>query len=142
MHNVNYASIKLQNEDVSKLQKRQSHKSLRKYVIVAIILRPADNFTKMKTRFDGLNSLCKDCRRSKDNRLKIASLVEPISFSLVSKVCHKCNVNKASSCFRKTKRSIDGLSYICLECLPKSTWTREKQSEKITDYRLSRLSDQ
>lgn len=102
------------------------------------INKTADCFTCLKTNKDGLASYCKDCRRLADITRKNKAKEQPIVLdNSVTKKCVKCEIEKPITMFRITRKSNDNVTHICLECLPKNNWTKEKQRISEKKYRLN-----
>lgn len=93
-----------------------------------------DRFCKVSTMKDGYNSFCKDCRREKDKKRKGDKQQEERTQEHFHKLCRKCNKMKICTFFRENHQSKDGYSYTCKECIPPSTWTKEKQRESEKKY--------
>jgi hypothetical protein len=96
------------------------------------------HFTCLKSSKDGLATYCKECRHLNDIDRKNIIKTQPIFLdNTVTKICIKCNTEKTINCFRITRKSNDNVSYICLECLPKNNWNKEKQRISEKKYRLN-----
>jgi len=102
------------------------------------LTKSSDCFTKLKTNKDGLSNYCKDCRRLNDKERKLnTSQTHVIVDETKSKTCVTCNLIKSFVEFRVNRKSNDKLSHICLQCLPKNNWTKEKQHESEKKYRTN-----
>lgn len=95
---------------------------------------PIANFNKNCRVKDGYMRNCKDCRRILDNNRKQKKINDNPQPLVDSKLCIGCLHVKPSSEFRINSKSNDNLTSKCIDCLPKSTWTVEKQRESYKKY--------
>ena len=97
-------------------------------------------FSKNKLTKDGLSLYCKLCRRlndnDKDKKEKAENNIISIN-ELTIKKCSKCNVEKSLIGFKINRKSQDNMSHMCIECLPKNNWTKEKQRISEKKYRTN-----
>lgn len=107
-------------------------KSKKCYVCKKIL--PIANFVKDSTVKDGYRRNCKDCRKVLDNNRKENKINNNPQALVDSKLCIGCSHVKPSSEFRINSKSNDNLTSKCIDCLPKSTWTVEKQRESERKY--------
>lgn len=100
----------------------------------------SSNFTSLKSSKDGLAVYCKKCRRLNDTNRRNNSKENPIiiddKYSIIKK-CTKCLIDKDLSFYRINRKSSDNFTHICVDCLPKNNWTREKQQISEKKYRLN-----
>jgi hypothetical protein len=93
-------------------------------------------FTRLHGSRTGLATYCKDCRRLNDIDRKNLAKEKPIILDeTVKKVCIRCNIEKILTLFRVTRSTNDNASNICIDCLPKNNWTKEKQRISDKKYR-------
>lgn len=131
--------------------KSQSHKELINKRKIRIIEYPDEKtctkcketkliseFSKNKSTTDGVSLYCKLCRRLNDENRKENAKNNIINVNkLIVKKCSKCNIEKSLIDFRINRKSQDNMSHMCLECLPKNNWTKEKQRISEKKYRTN-----
>ena len=102
------------------------------------LTKSSDCFTKLKTNKDGLANYCKECRRLNDKERKQTASETHVNVDItLTKTCTTCNVLKSLSEFRINRKSVDNLSHICIQCLPKNNWTKEKQQQSEKKYKTN-----
>lgn len=102
------------------------------------IKRSSDCFFKNKSTVTGLNIYCKPCISEKRIERKQHVLQNPIVIQEdITKKCLRCNIVKNLHHFKITRKSNDNFTNVCMDCLPKNTWTLEKQREYEKKYRMN-----
>lgn len=96
----------------------------------------ADCFSRLKTSKDGLSLFCKTCRMVRLHHQRKTRKENPIVIDDTKlKKCFKCDHTKCFTEFPINRRANDNVSNICIDCTPKSQWTREKQYISEKKYR-------
>lgn len=91
---------------------------------------PASQFQKDSYSKDCLKKMCKKCYSVKR---KTPTQIEK-NVTVLHKVCNKCNIDKDITNFKKNYTSSDNYFHICIDCMPKNTWTKEKQRKSHKKY--------
>ena len=94
-------------------------------------VKPKTEFNKKADAKDGLESSCKECRRSGQRKLK----AEIVRLALEQKVCKKCLKTKPSSDFFIAKHLKEGLSSNCKECT--RTCKSDNKEKRIYEQSMS-----
>jgi hypothetical protein len=102
------------------------------------LTKSSDDFTKLKSSKDGLSCYCKECRRLQDKRRIETAKQNPVNIDdILTKTCTTCLIMKPCSEYRVNRKSCDNFSHICVQCLPKNNWSREKQHIWEKNYRMN-----
>lgn len=92
---------------------------------------------------DGLQGICNDCRRAKQQQRRAARASGKIATVVKSeKVCNRCQESKPSELFYRDTGCADGLSTLCKECrnLSMTKWRKEnrwKYNKSMRDFRAA-----
>ncbi len=93
-----------------------------------------DCYTKLIGSKDGYCSFCKACRRIKDATRKTTRLTYTPDETPFMKTCRVCKKELPHTQFRIHRGCTDGRYTTCVDCVPKSTWTKEKQKASELKY--------
>lgn len=92
------------------------------------------DFSKNKSKKDGLDIYCKLCLQLKAEKLRSIPKILP-----KFKVCKECHLEKSFTDFHKTNSSVDGLSYTCKPCTAAKNTGETFQKKALEYQRLRRL---
>jgi len=100
--------------------------------------KAAESFTRLKSSIDGLALYCKDCVRQKqiDRKKQVKINIVEINIDTIKK-CTACEKEKKLTEFKVNRKSVDNFFHVCIECMPKSNWTKEKQHISEKKYRMN-----
>lgn len=91
---------------------------------------PSSHFNKDSSSKDCLTCICKKCYSvQRKNPVHIEKNV-----TVLNKICNKCNVDKNITQFKTNYKSSDNYFHMCIDCMPKNMWTKEKQRESHKKY--------
>jgi hypothetical protein len=90
------------------------------------VIHTLDNFTINTNHLDGLEYMCKDCKRDANQKRKSRDYIEK-----ASKVCTKCNEMKLPEMFSNCSSCYDSLKPSCKECVSINEY--KKNRTKILD---------
>jgi hypothetical protein len=101
--------------------------------------KSSDEFNKTKSNKDGLAIYCRNCNSNIEKKRRIMNKNDNKKDIIINeniiKKCLICNLEKSLKDYRINRKSNDNFSNICLDCLPKNSWTKEKQRISEKKYR-------
>jgi hypothetical protein len=128
---------------IEKLRTLERSELFEKKCNICKLILPIDQYAKDCNTLDGYNSFCKSCRRDRDKDRKEYNLNNPIIDEVpFTKICTKCNIEKDHTEYNINRKTIDNRSHICIDCTPKSTWTKEQQRASEKKYKEKNINHQ
>lgn len=99
------------------------------------MVKSAENFSKNRNTKDGLDIICKDCKRAYQKERR----QNPKPISVKEKVCLKCGILKPTSDFYKDLGSKDGLQCYCISC--RQDHLRNRKHIEVTEKRCNKCGN-
>jgi hypothetical protein len=84
------------------------------------MIKPINEYSKNKTKKDGLSDWCKSCSKEYYKAWRKNNINQLSNIVVLRKVCSTCGTEKPATEFRKQKGNLDGLGYQCKACASKS----------------------